>query len=1253
MNRSHPIANRYEIRNPTTDQIGQGGMGDVYRAVDVQTGQIVAIKRLKPELVAHDPTIVERFGREGQALQRLNHPNIVAVQGTVEEDGQHYIIMEYVPGGSLLELLNHETQLPIHRVLQIALELADALARAHHLNIIHRDIKPANVLLAADGTPRLTDFGVAHMGDLVHITREGTFTGTYAYLSPEACNGEPLDSRTDIWSFGVMLYEMLTHHSPFEGANLMATITAILTRPTPDMAQFRSGIPDALSDLIQRVLEKDKNRRIGSMRLIGAQLEAILSGVGGQLLPETAKSRFAATTPSRQTAPLLGPRHNLPTPPTPFIGRFSEITDIVTLLQDPDCRLLTLVGPGGMGKTRLSIEAARQVVEQFKHGVRFVPLAGVSAAEFLITAVSDAVNFSFFNESDPKQQLLHYLRDKEMLLVMDNFEHLLAGANLVSDMLNSAPHLKILVTSREALNLWEEWSRPVRGMHYPEQAAITDIEPYSAIKLFADRARRTRSGFSLADEMPHVIRICQLVEGMPLGIELAATWLKVLSPEQIAQEISKNLDFLSSSIRNITTRHRSMRAVFDYSWQLLTADEQTVFRKLSAFRGGFSREAAEKVAGASLQTLTNLVNKSLLYEEAENEKGHQNYRYRMHELLRQYAAHKLAENEVQANQTGQAHTAYFMQLLHRQEPRLRNAEFKGAYELIRTNMENIRAAWVWAVNHLADVPQAVNYLEQGANALSVYYDSNSQIPEAQQFFDEAVTAVSHLPNPTESPQHTFLLAKLLTCQGMVVFRTPRRLQSLELFQQSLNLLNQLITSPDTPQAMRQDAEQATILPLVYCSFSVARVQTQEAGIQMVEEAIKIGRRLNDLWGLSRALNAFAILNMHLDAKQLLPIYQESLQLARIIGDPVMTIRALMNLASLAQNYTEAMALLQECLELNESLDNVVGKANVYTFLGDWAVLKGEFQKAKAHREKALLIYEEIGFQEYLPYTLTGLTEITWSLGEVTEAQHHIERAIAVVKEVGDIETLMDLFQIRARLLFENGEYEAARQQYKIGLAIVPQLSSARQKARVLDILGNMALLLGEYGAAKKHFEETIPYFREAQDESGVAWAFRNFGLIAHDLGDYQTACTHFEESLALHRQASALWAVLQLLTDLGRTTQQMGDIPLAWQHYREALKIALALPDALLRFISLDTLVYVARLLAQIGERERALECLLITRRHPLFTAPYLPKRIRDKAYQLATELQNELEPEKMGALLGRIQACTYRDLMAEIVAHQ
>lgn len=294
MAKSLNLGGRYTVENLEGNFLGEGGMAKVYLGKDIESGAPVAIKTLHANKFKNQPDVLERFLREGELLRQLNHPNIVKMLDSLEVDGIHYLVMEYVEGGDLNALLEKEGKLSIEQTLAIALELADALTRAHHLNIIHRDIKPGNVLLATDNTPRLTDFGIAHFDSDLSITRENEVLGTMPYLSPEGCIGEGLDVRSDVWSFGVLLYELLTGELPFGGENEIAVLASILHKELPDIQGEHPHIPDALADLIYRMLVKDPDGRIPSVRLVGAEVEGIIKGFDIKPTNETGKNLLEA-----------------------------------------------------------------------------------------------------------------------------------------------------------------------------------------------------------------------------------------------------------------------------------------------------------------------------------------------------------------------------------------------------------------------------------------------------------------------------------------------------------------------------------------------------------------------------------------------------------------------------------------------------------------------------------------------------------------------------------------------------------------------------------------------------------------------------------------------------------------------------------------------------------------------------------------------------------------------------------------------
>lgn len=265
------IGGRYELQM----EIGSGHFGRVYRAADLQSGEIVAVKQLRPE-IAGDPANLERFRRESRALQKLNHPGILEMFDTIETGEEHFLILEYIAGGDLSKLIEGET-LSIQEIVLIALELSDAIARAHHLNIIHRDIKPENILITLDGSPKLTDFGVARMETQDKLTLAGQIVGTIDYIAPEVLQGQMASHLSDIWSFGIMLYEMIAGERPFQGEIMTQLLISILTSPLPDIRGCRSDLPEALVELVESILQREPLDRIGSMREISLRLERISS----------------------------------------------------------------------------------------------------------------------------------------------------------------------------------------------------------------------------------------------------------------------------------------------------------------------------------------------------------------------------------------------------------------------------------------------------------------------------------------------------------------------------------------------------------------------------------------------------------------------------------------------------------------------------------------------------------------------------------------------------------------------------------------------------------------------------------------------------------------------------------------------------------------------------------------------------------------------------------------------------------------
>ena len=442
----------------------------------------------------------------------------------------------------------------------------------------------------------------------------------------------------------------------------------------------------------------------------------------------------------------VAPLTNLGARADSFIGREGELADLAALLAKPDARLVTLVGGGGAGKTRLATEAARGQLglAAFKDGVYFVALDAVSSSTLVPPKIAEALGLELESGETPLAQLRRHLGDKAALLVLDNFEHLLDGAPLLPGLLQSCPYLKLLVTSREGLNLKEEWRFPLSGLSFAPHYDIEPLTTFDAPKLFMERARQVQPAFTAdPDTLRAVHHICRLLHGYPLGLELAATLVRAVPCAEVARELERNLDFLTASTRNLPERHRSLRTVFDYSWTLLTPKEQETLRKLAVFRGGFTRAAAAEIVGATVPALLSLADKSLLRGEGG--------RFDTHPLLYQYTQEKGAEHPEERAETEAEHAAYFSRFSAGLRLEFNGPDPKGTSKRLEADFENCRAAWRWALKE-RDATMMLGF----ANAFWFFY-GNWQGSGATHVWREALEVLGE-SDPAQSETLGFFLA---------------------------------------------------------------------------------------------------------------------------------------------------------------------------------------------------------------------------------------------------------------------------------------------------------------------------------------------------------------------------------------------------------------------------------------------------------------------------------------------------------------
>ncbi len=414
--------------------------------------------------------------------------------------------------------------------------------------------------------------------------------------------------------------------------------------------------------------------------------------------PETAalfeairSGRGISASPADGPHPLFGRKHNLPPSLTTFVGREKELAALHSLLDQPDPRLITITGPGGVGKTRLALQVGADQVNCFTDGVFFVPLASIHQVDLLPASIGSALQLPPTLVDDPAHQLIKALADSEVLLILDNLEHLPGAGDLIGQLLACAPGIAILATSRERLNLRGEWVFPLAGLPAAEPGTLPQQREGTSADLFIQNAARLQPGFSPeASQYEAITQICWLVEGIPLAIELAAAWTHLLPCTEIAQEIQRDIDFLVEAKPDAPTRHASMRAVFDHSWSLLSSQEQSVFRKLSVFRGGFQREAAERVVGAGLPQLRSLLDKSLIKRTPFD-------RYDLHDLARQYAFHQMVIAGEEKSVRDQA-LFYYLNLAQIASPLIEGEHGPEWLERLEEEMDNFRAALEWSLS---------------------------------------------------------------------------------------------------------------------------------------------------------------------------------------------------------------------------------------------------------------------------------------------------------------------------------------------------------------------------------------------------------------------------------------------------------------------------------------------------------------------------------------------------------------------------
>ena len=825
------------------------------------------------------------------------------------------------------------------------------------------------------------------------------------------------------------------------------------------------------------------------------------------------KIRLAADE-SPQTSPPFSPNkmlpNNLPGQITPFIGREKEQRAIDNVLRDRSARLITIFGVGGSGKTRLALAVGEKQIQtierdgrfRFPDGVFFVPLEAVETPTGIVPAICHSLGFQPADEDRTgrsiERQLLDYLRRKQLLLIIDNFEQLLAGVGLLAKIHRSTTVVQLLVTSRQKLALQGERLYALEGLRYPKAAEqVTKPERllanYSAAALFVASARRVQPDFQLYDEeAPALIHLCRLVDGLPLAVELAASWTNVLSLDDIVAEIEQGLSFLESDLHDLPDRHRNMEAVFEVSWRRLAKTEQAIFAQLCVFRGGFTRQAAEMVMGATLRQLAMLVNKALIQYDRKLD------RYQVHRLLHQFGADKLAHNLAVENAVRNRHCSFYSAALQQWNRQLKGTEQLAALSEFDKESANMRSAWYFA----AKTGQFAE-LDRAADGLGRFYLWRRRFHEGKTAGRLAEESLLQVLSGKEMREDAAEIKRVLAKIRIWLSIFCERAMADELIEQALRIL-------DSPELSVLDTRCERAFGLQRAGDLAFGSNADEAR-RFYRRSLTLYRKLDDAWGVAKVLTELGWEAAHHgETGEAQHLGEEALSLVRATGDRKRTADILWLLGTLAilqGQVEESSRLLGESLDIRETLgDRITDIAAGPLDLGMTLTWIGRMAEADAVREEALVLYEAQGQPEQI-------------------ALAHVRLATSKV---------------------HIGQLEAVERHARIGLGLCRSVGNQRGAGLALWVLAGLSLITGEIDEADLLLRESLAIFRKIGGAAEIGWVLGTHAAVVRRQGQPEVAKRYVYD--ALHTASGVLGLItlifgltvyIDLLVDEGQENRAL------------------------------------------------------------------------------------------------------------------
>jgi predicted ATPase/serine/threonine protein kinase/Tfp pilus assembly protein PilF len=949
---------------PIVGLVGRGGMGVVYRAEDPRLKRQIALKIL-PEQFARDPVGLGRFEREAQLLAALPHPNIATIYSLEEAGGQHFLTMELVAGETLAERIDRGG-LSTPEALSLCRQIAAALEATHKRDVIHGDLKPSNIKVTREGQVKVLDFGLARVlqrdpeETIPILDSASLFCGTPGYMSPEQLREEEIDPRADIWSFGCILFECLSGQRVFPGKSASDRIAATLER-TPDWEAVTDEVSDRILGLLERCLTKNREDRLASMTEARQEIEE-----------EIAQRSVSYDTP-RPSARHRSVPNNLPLRLASFVGRKTQIADVKRLLTET--RLLTLTGVGGCGKTRLAVEVGGELLRDFPDGVWLIELGPLSDG----TRVPQALATALGQKEQPGRTLVETLIDclqgEQVLLLLDGCEHLLAAcAELTQTLLRADPELRVMATSREGLGIAGETIYQVPSLAVPpEKAEARRLEEWEAAELFADRARAASTDFELTKHNAEaVVQVCRRLDGIPLAIELAAARVRVLPVEEIARRLGDRFHLLTGGNKTALPRHQTLRALVDWSYNLLTAPEQALLRRLSVFSGGWTLDAAEEVCAGDgiaewevLDLHSRLVNKSLVEMRTSGRGRETKARYRMLETLREYGRDRLIEaGEVPV--VRRRHRDFFLKLAEEAEPHLRGFQQTSWFIRLGREHANLRVAFDTCAEEESDPELGLRL----AGALGRYWMVRGHWSEGR--------ALCAIQLTRAGPGHrTIARAKTLNGAGNLAFHQGDYAEARTAHEEAREIRRELGDSFGEAMSLNNLGE-------------VARMQGDyERANALYEESLATYRKLGAKWGMAVALNNLGeVSQTRGDYPRARRYHEDALAVWPELGDQWGMAWSLSNLGFVADkqgNLAEARDFYERGLETSRGLGDQFGIARSLDALGAVAARQKDYAPALAFHAESLMLRKDLGDRR-------GIVDSLEAFGMIAAERNQPERA---------------------------------------------------------------------------------------------------------------------------------------------------------------------------------------------------------------------------------------------------------------------